>query len=50
MAYDCSGGCTRVNIWSGPNNRWNGNVMGNAHQSDNTRVLNARAGTVANFR
>ncbi|WP_250624935.1 M12 family metallo-peptidase [Pinirhizobacter soli] len=50
MAYDCSGGCTRVNIWSGPNNRWNGNVMGNAHESDNTRVLNARAGTVGNFR
>ena len=50
MAYECSGGCQRVNIWSGPNNRWNGNVMGNAHESDNTRVLNQRAGTVAGFR
>jgi len=50
MAYDCGGGCSRVNIWSGPNNRWNGQVMGNAHQSDNTRVLNERAGTVAGFR
>ena len=50
MAYDCSSGCTRVNIWSGPNNRWNGNVMGNSHESDNTRVLNARAGAVAGFR
>lgn len=50
MAYDCSGGCKRVNIWSGPNNRWNGNVMGNAHESDNTRVLNQRAATVAGFR
>ena len=50
MAYDCSGGCTRVNIWSGPNNRWNGNVMGNSHESDNTRVLNARAAAIASFR
>ena len=50
MAYDCSGGCKRVNIWSGPNNRWDGNVMGNSHESDNTRVLNARAGAVAGFR
>jgi hypothetical protein len=50
MAYDCNGGCARVNIWSGPNNRWNGNVMGNAHESDNTRVLNQRATTVAGFR
>lgn len=50
MAYDCNGGCKRVNIWSGSNNRWNGNVMGNAHESDNTRVLNQRAATVAGFR
>lgn len=50
MAYDCTGGCNRVNIWSGPNNRWNGNLMGNAHESDNTRVLNQRAATVAKFR
>jgi len=50
MSYDCSGGCPRVNIWSGPNNRWNGHVMGNEHEADNARVLNTRAGTVANFR
>lgn len=50
MAYDCKGGCKRVNMWSGPNNRWDGKVMGNAHESDNTRVLNQRAATVAGFR
>ena len=50
MAYDCSGGCTRVNMWSGPNNRWNGSVMGNDHESDNARVLNQRAAAVAGFR
>lgn len=50
MAYECKGGCTRVNIWSGPNNQWNGNVMGNGHESDNTRVLNQRAATLAGFR
>jgi hypothetical protein len=50
MAYDCNGGCRRVNMWSGPNNRWNGNAMGNAHESDNTRVLNQRAAAVAGFR
>ena len=50
MAYDCSRGCTRVNMWSGPNNRWNGYIMGNNHESDNVRVLNQRAAAVAGFR
>jgi peptidyl-Asp metalloendopeptidase len=51
MAYECAAvNCTRVNIWSGPNNRWNGNLMGNGHESDNARVLNQRAATVAGFR
>lgn len=50
MAHDCPGRCTRVNLWSGPHSRWNGWVMGDAHQSDNVRVLNERAATVAGFR
>jgi peptidyl-Asp metalloendopeptidase len=50
MAHDCTDGCNRVNIWSGPDNRWNGYVMGNDHESDNVRVLNERAATVASFR
>jgi peptidyl-Asp metalloendopeptidase len=50
LAYDCSGGCARLNIYSGPENRWFFFPMGNAHESDNARVLNERAATVANFR
>lgn len=50
MSYDCNGGCRRVNIWSGSGNRWNGQLIGNAHQSDNALVLNQRAAAVANFR
>ena len=50
MAYECSSGCHRVNLWSGPDQRWDGRLMGNAHESHNARVLNERAGTVANFR
>jgi peptidyl-Asp metalloendopeptidase len=49
-SFFCEDECTRVNIWSGPNSRWNGNVMGNEHEANNARVLNERAGTIANFR
>ncbi|HVG08149.1 MAG TPA: M12 family metallo-peptidase [Thermoanaerobaculia bacterium] len=50
MAYDCTGGCPRLNYWSNPNNLYNGVPMGTATQSDNARVLNLTRGTVAAFR
>jgi len=50
MAYDCPGGCPRLNYWSSPLKLYNGVPMGNSTQSDNARVLNARAATVAAFR
>jgi hypothetical protein len=50
MAYDCTGGCPRLNYWSNPNKLYNGVPMGTASQSDNARVLNNTRGTVAAFR
>ncbi|MFL6202920.1 MAG: M12 family metallo-peptidase [Thermoanaerobaculia bacterium] len=50
MAYNCSGGCPRLNYWSNPNKLYNGVPMGNTTRSDNTRVLNTTRGTVAAFR
>lgn len=50
MAYDCTGGCPRLNYWSNPNNLYNGVPMGTAATSDNARVLNLTRGTVAGFR
>ncbi|HEX9945545.1 MAG TPA: M12 family metallo-peptidase [Thermoanaerobaculia bacterium] len=50
MAYDCSGGCPRLNYWSNPNKLYNGVPMGTPTQSDNTRVLNNTRATVAAFR
>jgi hypothetical protein len=49
MAYNCSGGCSRINWWSNPNNTRSGTAMGTAATSDNTRVLNLTASTVAGF-
>jgi hypothetical protein len=50
MAYNCSGGCTRINWWSNPNKTRGGVPMGTASQSDNTRVLNITSPIMANFK
>jgi hypothetical protein len=50
MAYNCAGGCTRINWWSNPNNTRNGTPMGTHDDSDNARVLNTTAATIAAFR
>jgi peptidyl-Asp metalloendopeptidase len=50
MAYDCSGGCPRLNYWSNPNNLYNTHPMGTTSTSNNARVLNDTRGTVAAFR
>ncbi|HSK80338.1 MAG TPA: M12 family metallo-peptidase [Thermoanaerobaculia bacterium] len=50
MAYDCSGGCPRLNYWSSPLRTYNGVPMGTSSQSDNARVLNNTRNTVAAFR
>lgn len=50
MAYNCSGGCPRLNYWSNPSVLYNGVPMGTTSQSDNERVLNNTRGTVAGFR
>ncbi|HEV2845324.1 MAG TPA: M12 family metallo-peptidase, partial [Thermoanaerobaculia bacterium] len=50
MAYDCSGGCPRLNYWSSPLRTYNGVPMGTSSQSDNARVLNNTRGTIAGFR
>jgi hypothetical protein len=50
MAYDCSGGCPRLNYWSNPNKLYNGHPMGTASTNDNARVLNNTRATVAAFR
>lgn len=51
MAYNCSPSCTRINYWSTPNRTYSdGQVMGTSSQSDNARVLNQTAATIAGFR
>jgi peptidyl-Asp metalloendopeptidase len=50
MAYNCSGGCTRINWWSNPNNTRSGVAMGTSSQSDNARVLNITTPTAAGFK
>lgn len=50
MAYDCPGGCPRLNYWSSPLRTYNGQPMGTASQSDNARVLNNTRNTIAGFR
>jgi hypothetical protein len=50
MAYDCPGGCTRLNYWSNPNRTYNGVPMGTASTHDNTRVLNTTRTTIAGFK
>lgn len=51
MSYACPGGnCTRVGLWSGPNNQHQGHVAGTAQSEDNARVLRERAAAMAAFR
>jgi hypothetical protein len=50
MAYDCSGGCPRLNYWSNPNNLYNSQPMGTTTKNHNARVLNDTRATVAAFR
>jgi hypothetical protein len=50
MAYDCPGGCTRLNYWSNPLKNRDGVAMGSSALSNNARVLNETASRVANFR
>jgi hypothetical protein len=50
MAYDCTGGCPRLNYWSNPNNLYNGHAMGTTTKNHNARVLNDTRATVAAFR
>jgi hypothetical protein len=54
MAYNCAGGCPRVNYWSNPDVWYGGQPMGVVYTSpesaDNHLTLNNTALTVANFR
>ena len=50
MAYNCSSSCPRINYWSNPAKTYNGQAMGTAATSNNTRQLNERVATVAAFR
>ncbi|HYD80999.1 MAG TPA: proprotein convertase P-domain-containing protein [Paucimonas sp.] len=51
MAYNCSSGCPRLNYWSNPSKIYSdGQAMGTATKSNNARVLNERAATLAGFR
>jgi hypothetical protein len=49
MAYDCSGGCPRLDYWSNPGVTYGGQLMGTASASDNHRGLIKTAATVAAF-
>jgi Leucine-rich repeat (LRR) protein len=54
MAYNCSGGCPRVNYWSNPNVNYNSQPTGiietDPQSAFNAKSLNETAFTVANFR
>jgi hypothetical protein len=50
MAYNCDGGCSRLQYWSNPNVKYNNIAMGSAATNNNARVLNETANTVAAFR
>ena len=56
MAYDCPGGCPRINYWSNPDSSFLGEAMGIGHDSnsilsaDNVRAMEEAARHVANFR
>jgi hypothetical protein len=54
MAYNCAGGCPRVNHWSNPDVTYGGQPTGVLYTSpssaDNRLTLNNTVATVANFR
>jgi hypothetical protein len=50
MAYNCSSNCTRQLFWSNPNKTYGGTATGTNSLSDNARVLNATAATMAAFK
>jgi hypothetical protein len=50
MAYNCSPSCPRIQYWSNPNKTYDGVPMGVANVSDNSRMLNASAPSIAQFR
>jgi len=50
MAYNCSSNCTRQLFWSNPNKAYGGTATGTSSLSDNARVLNATAATMAAFK
>lgn len=50
MAYNCDGGCPRLQYWSNPDVQYNNIAMGTAATNNNARVLNQTAATVAAFR
>lgn len=54
MAYNCPGGCTRVNYWSNPDKQYGGQPMGVVYTdpaaADNRMALNNTLSSVRNFR
>ena len=46
LAYDCAGGCSRLNYYSSPNRYYNGAPMGDS-KADNTRTLKENKDRVA---
>ena len=50
MAYNCAGGCARINWWSNPYNTRGGAPMGTTSVSHNARVLNLTAPGIAGFK
>ena len=50
MAYNCPGGCTRVDHFSNPDVLLNAEPTGVADYADNARTINQTAATVAAFR
>jgi len=50
MAYNCSSNCTRQLFWSNPDKTYSGTATGTSSSSDNARVLNNTAATMAAFR
>jgi hypothetical protein len=54
MAYDCQGGCPRINYWSNPEILYNGQPAGanylGPNPADNTRSINNTTSRVVNWR
>jgi len=50
MAYDCAGGCPRINYWSSPDVTYQGAVGGTRSLHDNRTTLNNTAAIVASYR